>query len=181
MARSNKTRYALLGILSMGPASGYDIKLMMQKSTDYFWKEGDASIYPILKQLLKEKLVIVKLCNAKSGKPKKIYTITKAGKNMLRDWLMRESEPNPVRNELLLKVFFGWNADLAVIIDHVHHFANQIEKRLNRYRSLSLSKANPAKLGSVELYQYLTLRAGILNTEANLKWCDEAIQLLKNK
>src|SRR5579872_2642218 len=103
MAKANKTRYALLGFLSMGSSSGYDIKKAMEQSTDHFWREGDGSIYPILKQLLDEGLVTCELANAESGKPKKIYTLTSDGQRELEDWLLEDALLLPQRNELLLK------------------------------------------------------------------------------
>jgi len=71
MAKPNKTRYAVLGMLSMQPSSGYEIKKMMEQSTDHFWREGDSSIYPILKQLLEEGMLTCEVGNAESDKPKK--------------------------------------------------------------------------------------------------------------
>lgn len=179
MARINKTRYALLGILSMGKASGYDIKTAMKESTDHFWKEGDSSIYPVLKQLLDEGLVSVELGNIETDKPKKIYAITKAGAAALCDWLRNEPEPAPKRNELLLKVFFGWNADPEITINHLKEFRRKTEQMLNKYRSSILAKkASVAKLTNVETHRFLTLKAGIAYHQASLKWCDDAISLL---
>ena len=107
MAKATKTRYALLGILTFGPSSGYDIKKSMENSTDHFWREGDGSIYPILKQLLDEGLVTCELANTESDKPKKVYTITSDGQQELEDWLVEDPILLPQRNELMLKVFFG--------------------------------------------------------------------------
>jgi PadR family transcriptional regulator, regulatory protein AphA len=179
LARKNKARFAALGILSHGPASGYDMKIMMQRSTDNFWKEGDASIYPILKQLLKEKLITLNIAKTKSPRQKKIYTITKSGMEILQDWLKQYPEPSPSRNELLLKVFFGWNVDSKITIEHIEKFRGQIETTVRKYRSLNLAaKAKNSKLSNQEVFQFLTLRAGIVVSEACLQWCDESLQLL---
>jgi DNA-binding PadR family transcriptional regulator len=182
MARINKTRYALLGVLSMGPASGYDIKTIMTKSTDHFWKEGDASIYPILSQLLKEKLVRLKLPNTKSNKPKKIYTITSAGKKILQEWLKKEPEPAQVRSELMLKIFFGGNVESEITINHLQTFRNKIVKNLSQYRNSELlTKAKTASLDRLECNRYLALKAGIAHAEAGIKWIDEALGLLNQR
>jgi len=179
MARLNKTRYALLGFLSMGPASGYDIKIRMEQSTEHFWKEGDASIYPILKQLLQEKLVSLKMANTETSKPKKIYAITASGRKVLQAWLMKYPEPSQKRNELLLKVFFGWNAVPTVTINHLKQFHQKTELTLNKYRSSTLAKkAASSKLTSAELYRFLTLKAGIAYCETGLKWCEDVLHLL---
>ena len=70
MAKENKTQYAILGILAMSPGSGYDIKKLMNKSTNYFWYEGDSSIYPGLNKLYKEGCVDFEWANETSDKPK---------------------------------------------------------------------------------------------------------------
>lgn len=49
----NKTKYAILGMLLNGPSSGYEIKSLMSRSTVYFWRESDSTIYPMLKMLAK--------------------------------------------------------------------------------------------------------------------------------
>ncbi|MBA3604138.1 MAG: PadR family transcriptional regulator, partial [Parachlamydiaceae bacterium] len=48
MAKSNKSRFAIMGMLALAPkSSGYDIKKLMEGSTQYFWKESYGSIYPV--------------------------------------------------------------------------------------------------------------------------------------
>ena len=50
-------KFALLGILSLCPGSGYDIKKMVESSIGYFWSESYGRIYPLLEQLMKEGLI----------------------------------------------------------------------------------------------------------------------------
>ena len=51
MAKANKSRYAILGMLALEAASGYQIKKEMEESTSNFWHESYGQIYPILKLL----------------------------------------------------------------------------------------------------------------------------------
>lgn len=74
--------------------------------------------------------------NPENYKTKKTYTITKLGKKILQDWLTKEPEPIPVRNELLLKVFFSWNLNPKIITNHILQYQDQIEKKLKEYQSL---------------------------------------------
>ena len=67
----NKTRYAILGVLLDGPTSGYEIKSLMGRSTVYFWRESDSTIYPMLKVLAKEGKVSPKAVY--SGKKRKKF------------------------------------------------------------------------------------------------------------
>ena len=46
------TDFALLGLLSIEPMSGYDIRQNFQESLNFFWNESYGQIYPALKRLL---------------------------------------------------------------------------------------------------------------------------------
>jgi len=181
MARVNKTRYALLGFLSMRSSSGYDIKKLMEQSTNHFWREGDSSIYPIFKQLLDEGMVTCELINIESGKPKKVYTITDDGQHELEEWLLRSPELFQSRNELILKIFFGWNVDRDITIGHLKEFRNKVKSLLNQYRNMAKRMPSTTNIANDKLHRFLTLRAGIIYSEASLAWCDEAVRLLENE
>ncbi len=180
MARSNKTRFALLGILSMRPASGYEIKKMMQQSTNHFWREGDSSIYPILKQLLDEGMVSCEVINIESDKPKKVYTLTDEGYGELQDWLAEDPILFQSRNELLLKVFFGWNVETQITVKHIEKFRNNVKTMLDKYQDTA-KKFSIGKPFGDTLYRFLTLKAGIIYSEASIQWCNDAIKMLNNE
>lgn len=45
MAQSSKGKFAIMEVLALAPkSSGYDIKKLMEESTQYFWKESCTSI-----------------------------------------------------------------------------------------------------------------------------------------
>ena len=157
MARVNKTRYALIGFLSMSPSSGYDMKKRMAESTDHFWREGDSSIYPILKQLLDEGMVTCEVSNAESGKLKKVYTITEDGEHELEEWLYCDPELFQSRNELMLKIFFGWNVDREVTLGHLKKFRQKVKTFLDQYKSLATRTPSTTDIANDKLYRFLTL------------------------
>src|SRR3990167_9095115 len=101
----NKTRYAILGALLEGPTTGYEIKSLMGRSTVYFWRESDSTIYPMLKVLAKEEKVLSTI--AYVGKKKKeVFSITEAGRKEFKAWLESPTGSETPRNEFLLKLFF---------------------------------------------------------------------------
>src|SRR5579863_9519209 len=103
MKLGNKTRYAILGMLLEGPSTGYEIKSYMGRSTVYFWRESDSTIYPMLKVLAEEGKVVAEI--AYVGKKKKeVFSITEAGRNEFRDWLKSPTGSETPRNEFLLKL-----------------------------------------------------------------------------
>jgi PadR family transcriptional regulator, regulatory protein AphA len=57
MATANRTSYAILGLLSQGPKSGYEIKQVVERTISHFWKESYGHLYPTLSRLMDEGLV----------------------------------------------------------------------------------------------------------------------------
>ncbi len=82
----NKTRYAILGVLLEGPTTGYEIKSLMGRSTVYFWRESDSTIYPMLKVLAKEGKVRSKVVYV-GKKKKEAFSITETGRAEFKAWL----------------------------------------------------------------------------------------------
>ncbi|MDH3629255.1 MAG: PadR family transcriptional regulator, partial [Acidobacteriota bacterium] len=48
MPDRSSSRYAVLGILTLEPMSGYDIKKFIETSVAHFWRESYGNIYPLL-------------------------------------------------------------------------------------------------------------------------------------
>jgi DNA-binding PadR family transcriptional regulator len=178
MAKENKARYAILGLLSTKPASGYDIKKMTQSSTSHFWGENDSSIYPTLKNLYVDECVTCEEQNTETDKPRKVYSITKRGQKELENWLYQEPEKSKSRNEFLLKIFFGWNVPVEVCLQHINTVLQKSLKNLQYYEELYNNKSKQRKTRQ-HIYQQLTVRSGILLTQAIVAWCKEARNVLE--
>ena len=101
----NKTRYAILGMLLNGPSTGYEIKSLMNRSTVYFWRESDSTIYPMFKVLAKEGKVLSKIVHV-GKKKKEVFSIAETGRAEFKAWLKRATGSETPRNEFLLKLFF---------------------------------------------------------------------------
>lgn len=179
MAFINKTRYAILGVLCIKPCSGYDIKKFCDKTISHFWNENFGHIYPVLKQLLEEKLIAP--ANSGCGDRRKIYQITDAGKQEFLEWLIQPATPQPPRSELLLKLSFGNHMPK----DELFHMLDEEKLRntsqLKQYRAMEASYQNNTEAKKDPAYPcwLASLRFGILHSETVLAWCDETIQLLK--
>lgn len=181
MSKRNKSKYAMLGMLSLKPMSGYDIKKNIERGIGSFWNESFSQIYPILRQLTNEGLATVSV-EEQIGKPNRnVYTITPQGREELKEWL---DEPiigqYPMRIELLLKLFFAHNVSPNVMITHVESFQTQMASTLIEYQEVeaNLIKKLDSKNESIH-YQYMTLKFGIYFCDAAIKWCEQVIEDLK--
>ena len=74
-----------LGLLSLGPRSGYEIKQMFEGPLSDFYSLSFGTIYPPLNKLQDEKYVSCKQLSQSKKPDKKVYTITKKGKDLMKD------------------------------------------------------------------------------------------------
>lgn len=178
MARDNKTRYVILGVLAGGPKSGYEINKWVQGTVVHFWKESFGQIYPMLAMLCRDRL-IRRTSKPTGGRERFVYHITAAGERELDQWVARPPEPLPVRNELLLKLFFGRKVGPEALIPLVEA-SRESAMRLTEFFA-EAERALPAEHGKDPDVQYwmLTLRSGILVTQARLAWAEETLQTLR--
>jgi PadR family transcriptional regulator, regulatory protein AphA len=107
---SNRSEYAILGMLSLKPMSGYDIRKNVQQSIAHFWNESYGQIYPTLRRLAARSLVERHAGEGNRRSRRQVYALTKKGRLHLRGWLAEAPQQRPFRNELLLKLFFGRHA-----------------------------------------------------------------------
>src|SRR2546421_467626 len=99
----------VLGLLSLGPRSGYDIKTVVDRSTRHFWAASYGQIYPELRRLEQEGLVRSQ-AEPSGGRARTAYDLTDQGEEALRVWLSSEEAGYELRDEGMLKLFFS---DLA--------------------------------------------------------------------
>jgi len=178
MTKENKSKFAVMGVLSICPGSGYDIKKFMECSTSNFWSESYGQIYPILKQLVEEGLA-ASHAEKQEGKPEKyIYTLTEQGKEGLQDWLSESVASAVERNELLLKLFFGAHIPLKKNKEHVHTFQELQSHLLEKYEGIERELIAEAQDDATFSYPLMTVRYGIHRCRALLTWCDETLGTL---
>src|SRR5918996_6591185 len=81
------TECAVLGLLSKGERSGYDLAKKAERSVGYVWAPARSQIYAVLPRLVRAGLARSRHVT-QSGRPdKQVYRITKKGRDALRDWL----------------------------------------------------------------------------------------------
>lgn len=179
MAKSGKSQFAILGMLAiLKKSSGYDLKKHMESSTQYFWKETFSSIYPVLEDLEEQKLIIKVDTPTRNDRKRNVYTLTPAGQDILKNWLVDPSEDVQLRNELMLKLFFGNLVPIEVSIEHLERYKKDLKNKLFLFREIESELSTIDSLES--LYSLITLDHGIRQASTSLEWCDNAIKKLKS-
>jgi PadR family transcriptional regulator, regulatory protein AphA len=166
MKSSNKTRYAILGMLIDGPSTGYEIKSLMGRSTVYFWRESDSTIYPMLRVLAKEGKALSEVVYV-GKKKKEIFSITETGRIEFETWFESPTSEETPRNEFLLKLFFS--RDQKEMMRLFQERLERVEKRHNEYKQTEerLEGISDAPLKEIRLK---ALRYGLFLLESEMKW-----------
>lgn len=171
MKSINKTRYAILGVLFEGPATGYEIKSFMGRSTIYFWRESDSTIYPMLKVLAKEGKVLSEI--AYVGKKKKeVFSITELGREEFKSWIRSATSEEIPRNEFLLKFFFVTDRK-----EMVRLFQERLKKTEQTYEEYKKIENRLVKLGDYpqKAIRLKALRYGMAQLTSEIIWLKEGI------
>jgi len=97
------TKSLCLGALSIGAASGYEIKKMFEEGAfSHFYDAGYGSIYPALNKLLADGLVTCVEMEQEGRPAKKVYSLTDDGMAALKDSLRQAPAPDS-----LVMMFFA--------------------------------------------------------------------------
>lgn len=172
---STKTRYVLLGLLTEGPLSGYQLKKLIDVRFRFFWNESFGQIYPELKRLESEQFILSHAKDPVSSK--RTYTLTALGYQSLQDWLKQPVETESYRLEFILKMFFAGHSDPQIKRQHIETFKKAHEAEINVLKSFdhelrSLNHPNHTDILSV-------IQFGLVTNQAYIQWCNETLLQLK--
>ena len=94
-------RYAILGLLSAEPMSGYDLSKWMDRGLGNIWSAHASQIYPELARLV-EGGAIEEVPGEPGPRRRRVYGLTETGSAELRDWLSGTPPDPGSRSEALL-------------------------------------------------------------------------------
>jgi PadR family transcriptional regulator PadR len=78
--------YIVLGLISLQPQSGYDVVSYFESGA-YSWSASPGSIYPMLKRLEKQRVILGELEIQYETRPRKVYHLQESGAKLLDAWL----------------------------------------------------------------------------------------------
>ncbi len=166
------TELAVLGLLSYGPRSGYEIKQAAEASIGYVWTPARSHIYAVLPRLVESGFATTRRVVQERRPDKQVYRITRKGERAFREWLEEPVAGGPgARSPFLLKVFFGGKMTREALVAHVERRREEAQVELAEYRELE----QRIRDDDASYYGYLTLRWGLAQCRAWIRWCDEVL------
>ncbi|MBN2794737.1 MAG: PadR family transcriptional regulator [Clostridia bacterium] len=171
--------YALLGLLSLKPMTGYEMKKWVEQALTHFWKTSYGQIYPTMARLEKYKLVESRNIESASGPNRIEYALTELGQDALIEWLREDTEDFNDKDETLLKFYFSDLLSEDEMIAKLQRSIDFNESILQGY-SGDVDHMEEVKLPTrKQLNQYLCTKKGVYLNEARIKWAKECIEALK--
>jgi PadR family transcriptional regulator AphA len=171
----NAVTPVILGMLSFRPRSGYDIKTAVDRSTRFFWAASYGQIYPELRRLEEEGLIEGEDAPS-GGRSRRVYKLTKAGRDALREWLFGSTVTIELRDESLLRLFFADvlpREEALVLLEgrkKGHEEFLQVLREIERLPG-----------GQDPDFVDLVLRWGIEFNEWGAQWCEKHLKRLRDE
>jgi DNA-binding PadR family transcriptional regulator len=160
----------VLGFLSIGPLTGWDLNALAQVSVGFFWNMTRSQIYRELQSL--EELGLVQVEETGSRNARRFH-LTAKGRKRQKEWLAESPRDSIERHTILVKLFF----------------ADQMEPRERKQLLAAARRAHEEKLATLEgvvsmaeqlsPYAAATATYGIAVERAILQWFDETATTLR--
>lgn len=166
-------RYAILGMLSHGSLSGYDMKKFFRRNVGLLWNANFSQVYSQLHQLEREGLA-KKAGVIQDGVPnKKVYSLTPKGQEELKAWLAGALGSPEYRDEFQLKFFFSHLLEHERLRQQLMEMRAFIQGRLE-----SLENVTASQKRNLTPIAFQGARYGVHYYRAYLDWIDETMDLL---
>lgn len=150
----------------------------MKKTSDFYWSESNAQIYPVLKKLETLGLVSSQIDEQSGARHKKIFSITKSGMDALYRWLNTDCTLALYREEFLLQLSLAQ-----------HLPTDKLKEKIKVYRTSVIQKLEKVNIVIEHIHTghnkkpdqpYLLLTYGHIKSvlDAKIIWCDNVLNNL---
>jgi DNA-binding PadR family transcriptional regulator len=176
-AELSTTEFAVLGLLSFGERSGYEMKKAAERGVGYVWTAAKSHIYAVLPRLVEGGFATTRRVTQERRPDKQVYRITRKGERAFKAWLEAPIEERGTRSPFLLKVFFGGLMSKEALAGHIERKRAEVVRELEEYREIEGRIRDDPR----SYYGYVTLRWGLTQCRAWIRWADEILRELEER
>jgi PadR family transcriptional regulator AphA len=185
-------RYALLALLSVEPMTGYDLSKRFESSVAYVWHAPDSQIYPELRRMERDGLLVGEEVPWGARSKKTQYRITDEGTATFRKWMNTTLEYSRERDPVHLKAaYLEWAAPESARAQMKAHIVyhelrrEQWESMVNELRSgtnVMLSKrlevTPEGERRRTTQFKIFTYEGLIARAETEVEWARRGLELI---
>lgn len=181
-------KHGLLGLLSYGSMTGYELDKAFKASLSFFWQAKTSQIYRELDAMeqncwLTSKRVI------QSEKPnKRVYTITEGGKAEYAKWLSLPeadiADAMRVKSAFLMRVFFAGDMSTEQSLEMLRTYRQKcLESSTELHAAYDAISQYGAIVGDDSKTEYweISVLYGEAFFNAGLSWANKAIDILEKR
>lgn len=158
----------LLGILSLGQASGYEVRRQLQLSPGLGFSASTGAVYPALRRLEAAGLISGEVRRGGSRPESRVFRLTEPGKDALLAWLtspVAEAELARASDPLLTRMLFFDNLSPSQVAAFCRRQGALMAKHIAR------AEAFRDRYGkALGHYQRLCLENGLMHLRLQAEW-----------
>ncbi len=168
--------HAILGLLSLKPMTGYDLKHMaFDRTITHFWKADQAQIYRTLDRMAEQGWVDCTVEVQHDRPNRKVYNITQDGQAELLRWLQVDQPLVTYREPFLVQLFFADLLPDEAVLKLIDVQIALHEEQLAAFDAIHIrppDETRPDEIGSPRAHAFwqMTLDLGKAQEEAYLTW-----------
>lgn len=164
-------KYAILGILSWKPSTGYDLKKVFEESSIMYWSGNNNQIYKTLVQLHEDGFVTSEVLHQESAPSKKLYAITDRGSAALKEWVLSTPELPEFKNTFLIRLAWADQLDEKELDDLLSRYENEVKIQLLMQQEKVRRGINSPNRTGREGYLWDMISENIISSYRNeLEW-----------
>jgi DNA-binding PadR family transcriptional regulator len=159
--------------------SGYDIRKEAAASIGYFWSESYGQIYPSLRDLASQGLIRRRAGRRGGNRDRHVYEITERGREALAAWRSEPPREVSLRNELLLKLFFGNRDSAGAEIEWIDGSLAKERAALEEFGRIREQLKKEQRDHPSLPFWLMTVSYGEHRSRSLIRWCRETRKALQ--
>jgi DNA-binding PadR family transcriptional regulator len=174
--------YIVLGLCGLIPQSGYDITTAFEDGS-ISWSASPGSVYPMLKRLEGQGLIVGNLEMEYETRPKKVYTLTDEGGKALDEWLNTIPSMRPFYEQRevaqLRFQFMEKRLPREQVLTWVNGYIDAVRyaSQVNEAYTKPIQKILEENTSSYSLHSQLLMEAYLMEINTVRTW----LELVKNR
>jgi DNA-binding PadR family transcriptional regulator len=179
-------RDAVLAALIEGESSGYDLAKDFDASVANFWPATPQQLYRELDRLAEQGLIQARVVQQERRPNKRMFSLTEAGRDAIRQFTAKAPKPSVIRDELLVKVQAADAGDIDAVRAFIRERLDWASAKVQRYerlraRMLDGRTEEDYLVQAERVGPYLTLVRGISFEEENIRWAERAQSIIERR
>ncbi|WP_088187163.1 DUF4180 domain-containing protein [Desulfosporosinus sp. FKA] len=172
-------KFAILGILSWRPSTGYELKKIFEESSFMYWSGNNNQIYKALLHMHDEGFVTSEVVYQDNSPSKKVYRITDEGEKELKEWVISSPEVPEFKKTFLIQLAWSNLLNNQELDELLTRYENTIKVQLLMQQEKDRRFLNSPNRNDRETYLWDMISLNLISSyETELDWIKEVRQKL---